>query len=429
MVKSVSCTLVINALDSRKECCSLRKIIITCRHPGPTWLIAESINTLITKYRIYLLLSRSAINFILERYPELLKSNRVTVYYLNNYSVEKYNVDSFTFTKQMNENSNKNQLLLLQALTAFLKTISFDIVIRTTPSSGIDVDEILPTAVRSLGYTGPILAIQDYYGVGNLLNNGEDTLLKYGVTHLATVDNLAMDLMKTRFTGSIHSVGWIAHDSFLKATPFHLIRQEKRNILGVTNKDLIVFFACSALNNEVDLVVFEHVLKSLQKLNLEFSFLYKVHPRMTNREISKYKDIINKNGKGIRLISEESFSTYLEFLAVPDLIISTASMVNIDALAYATIEKNFENAPVSLYIEDKFIRKAIQQDTGIDVLPTHLSGHGSLCTNLLCLKETIYRGLVDHTLRENTLIEAANYFKPKNASTNRLLNYIENIWE
>ncbi|PEK39641.1 hypothetical protein CN568_24160 [Bacillus pseudomycoides] len=405
----------------------MRRIVITCRHPGPTWFIAEAIPTLTSKYEIYLLLSDTAITFIVERYPSLLINERVQVFYLNKNIIEKINVKSFELSND-NIDGSIDTSLILESMIKFFKEIDFDIVIRTTPVTGIDVDEILPTAVRNVGYSGPILGIQDYYGVGNILNDGEDDLLKYGVTHLATVDNLAVEIMKHRFSGPIRSTGWLAHDLFLRSDPLSMVRENIRSSLGISQNQKVVFYACSALQYESDFIGFEHVLTSLVELNLDVTFLYKVHPRMTHREISKYADILNEFGKGLKVVPEDEFSDYLEYLAVSDLVISTASMVNLDTLAYTTLQGSFNDVPVSLYIEDDCIRQAILKATGLLTLPTHLAGHGSLCTNLLDLKETINQGLVNTVLRENILKEAAYYFKIKDPSAIRLLDYIEEIW-
>lgn len=437
----------------------LKTLLITVRHPGPAFFIAEALPVLAEKYQIHLLMTDSAIPLLASRYPELFHHPNINAHLPSNpwnpempfvrvqpghlEDLKDAPIQSNSVT-QLEPDDYEGIERLIEGMKSFLQLHNIDHVLRTTPASKIGVDEVLATAVRKADLIMPVLCLQEYYGLGLCLEADEHPLFIAGVQAVAVVDKLSQNLLKEQHPKlRSTTVGWIAHSGFIQGPDFVQVRREAREILGLQEDRKLVLYAgiCSQTVKDNDLADFQKVVQAIGELNSRFEkdkvlFAYKLHPRTSIAEGQAYAHTVRLHREHLSALNLELLSTYRHFLAVADVIISPTSSMNLDAMAYAATavsagrESEFDG-PVSLYTIDESSRRAMQAATGLELLPTHRPHQGSFLAEWEDLTDVIHQALFDSSARGKTLQQAVTLYGPDGLAAKRLLAFIqqESEWE
>jgi hypothetical protein len=420
---------------------SRNTLLVTLRHPGPLDFVIAAIPKLSASLHVVILATDSAARSLMERYAKHLYEQNVTIW-LDLWSPgvfrkvepgEKIRDLPSVATNsptQLRLNDHDGMNRLLPELVRLSAEIQPDIVLRTTPSHSIGVDELMPVALRSTGYNGPILALQDYYGVGLALGDDEHRIANVGVDAIATIDENASRMIQERLGIEATVVGWVAHETYLTGESHRKVRDEARAVLTLVDEKLILYAGiCSNLPDDNDVKDFVEVVRavaSLRKRQSKIRFGYKLHPRTGKEEAAKYHSFAAQAASEIGLIDLPAFPSQRHYLAVADLIVSPASAFILEALAFGSVdrEKDPNQTTVSLYTTGAYAQTAMKQLTGYSLLPTHEEDGGSLCSNYDLLDEMLERGLFDRNLRATVSENAARIYRPPGNSVAKLVDFI-----
>lgn len=413
---------------------SARKtLLVTLRHPGPVDFVMAAIPKLSESLNIVILATDAAAYSLSQRYSEHLNQYTVRVIEICPRSDESVG----HLATQLSLDDHEGMNVLLAELKRVATQIAPDIVLRTTPSHSIGIDELLPVALRSTGYCGPILCLQDYYGIGLALKHDEHPVANVGVDAVATIDESARRMLEARLGIRATVVGWVAHEEYLSGEPYRRVREEARDMLGLHDEKLILYAGiCSNLPEENDVKDFGQMIRAvslLSKRRDKIKFGYKLHPRVTKTEAELYDTIATQAAREIDLIDLRNFPSHRHYLAAPDLIVSAASAFNLEALAYGSVDRsangNPDDATVSLYTTGAYAQAAMKQLTGISLLPTHEEHGGSLTSSYESLDALLEQGLFDSTLRARVLMIADRIYQPTGDAVPKLVDFILSLRE
>lgn len=283
-----------------------------------------------------------------------------------------------------------------------------DIVLRTTPAHGSGVDELIFAAMNAVRCPAPLFCIQDHYGIGQGLLEAHS---------VATVDAIAAKLVQEQYGVDAAVVGWAAHQHYVSGMPWIEARVLSRKNVGIGLRDQLILYAgiCSGLSSEEDFRDFTEVVCALQKIeNLGFAVAAKPHPRHSAATQALYFDKIHK--AGLKIVDVSGLCEERLRLAVADVIISPASVMNIDALAYQAYWKawhdNIGNSVASVYTLTESSVKAMKLATTGSLFPSHTVGCGSFIAESGRIEETIATALVNHKARQECLTQAEALYLP-----------------
>lgn len=252
-----------------------------------------------------------------------------------------------------------------------VKAVDPELVVRTTPSTGYGADEAIASMVAG---RVPVLTLQDFPGVGQALAEHPDPA-DYRSRVVATPDAFGAEQLARR---GLHSrvTGWIAHERFVHAPPWPIARAQGRRRMGVADDDLVVLVVGSSA--DLPVTVDEQLLKGCAPATTgelgTTHLLYKAHPRRDPEDIACVAAVLESLGARPPLSKRERLSEAM-ILALPDLIVSLASVMNLEALAYAAIHDQL--APLSAYCGD-FDNSTFPGYWGSTLPSTHQPGHGNL---------------------------------------------------
>lgn len=254
-----------------------------------------------------------------------------------------------------------------------VEAVDPELVVRTTPSTGYGADEALSSVIAD---RLPVLVLQDFPGVGQALGDDTDPAGERS-RMIATPDVFGAAQLARRGLAA-RVTGWIAHERFLHAPPWESARAQGRRRLGVADGDLVVLVVGSSadLQPAVDEQLLEDCAPATNGELGTAHLLYKAHPR---RDAAGTARIAAASARlGARpLLMERPLLSESMILAMPDLVVSRASVMNLEALAYADVSG--QPAPLSAYSGD-FDTSTFPGYWGSALPPTHRPGHGSLIT-------------------------------------------------
>jgi len=417
-----------------------KTILISVRHPGPAFCFYELLPRLTTVYNVHLLVTDTALQILSERYMNVIEMG-IFIYSFNAELQRIERLDRsmlYSLSRvgtQFNEDDHKNIENFCDIIHNWLENIQFDLYIRTTPSSHIGIDEIIPTVMKNANYNQPILCLQEYYGVGKCLLDNEHRLLTKGPDAILTVDELAeRHLLNCGCKVPIHIIGWPAYDGLLTGIPFSTARNEGRSKLGLQDGHKLLLYAsiCSDLPDDNDLKDFEMLMTAILSLNntKNIRVWLKNHPRTRTEELEKYSLLKERLLGNVHFV-DGSILDYHECLASADLIVSPASALNIDAMAYAAtipggaVKHSIFRQPVSLYTIGKYSKMAMKNATGLDILPTHEAGRGSVISDYNELDTMVSRSLYDKSFRQKFISESRMIFKPKGNMAGKIMDIFD----
>lgn len=293
-----------------------------------------------------------------------------------------------------------------------------DLILRTTPSHGYGVDEaVSDIKLRLPDLLPPLLCLQDHYGVGQKLEAAEA---------IATVDQLAVALCKAQHNLDAHSVGWGAHQHFISERPWIESRNSARHKLMLQEGQKLVLYAgiCSGLSDDSDYSDYEQFITAAKSLPENVVIGFRPHPRLSQLNRKRYMERLENlhpNVVDVSIITDEC-----ERLAMSDVLISSASAINLDALAYqAAWGSKADNCMMSLYLMSPAGIAAMKEATGGWIFPSHYAGHGSCIITPCAIASGILVILNDADIRTKLLDEAVAYFCPRNNVGSHVVEWLE----
>lgn len=384
----------------------MKKILVTCNNPGPTTFICEIINNITPHYHIDLIVTNSSKDFIEKRYKEIFTNINVDIYICDDL------LGIIKIEEDYNKSSCHNDKIIYNHLYNFILKKKYKLLLRTTPVTEINIDEILPTAARNAGYNGPIVIIQDFYGVGKLLNNNEHSFYNFGGTDLLTVDNYAKQIMKSKFQGNLYIMGWVNHSKYHNKKYYGLINNDiDKSFLGKER----ILYVCSEVDGEIDIICCMHAVKYALKKNI--SIIIKFHPRMTKHKKERYiNKVLHISSSNELIIFAENLDwSYEEFLTIPNYIISIGSMMSIDSVALNCIIQDMKtklNPTLNIILRDKRFDNIIEKHLNTLEIPIFNKNQGFLITNLTNFEDDLNKIISDDNLKKNILKEGFQNFYP-----------------
>jgi hypothetical protein len=177
--------------------------------------------------------------------------------------------------------------------------------------------------------------------------------------------------------------GWVAHDRFHRARPYEKSRAAERAALHLSDDDTYVLLVGSG--PDVEVAAETALLAELAGLgellpHRSVRLEYRPHPRRRPEDATALLRLAGGSDHPVQPIGAAS-------LAAPDVIVSRASVLNLEAMAYAATWGE-RTTPLSVYVLDD--RSPIIDGYWAPSLPhTHLPGSGSLTVRAEIAREIV----------------------------------------
>lgn len=237
-----------------------------------------------------------------------------------------------------------------------------DLVVRTTPSTGEGLDEVVADVVRA---RVPVVCLQDFPGVGADIS-ATDLVL--------TVDAEAGRWVTARYGARTAAVGWVAHERFALIPPRTEVRAAFHRVAGLNGRPLALLVGASSdvpVDDEAEWI--RRVTASLRAAEplCDVWVTYRVHPRRAPVERER-----------LTAMGPSPVGPADGLVAAADLVLSRASVMNLEALAHAGADVLAGRAdpavmPISLYV-DRPDGPLFPGYWGPEPPRTHRPGGGSL---------------------------------------------------
>ena len=212
---------------------------------------------------------------------------------------------------------------LLRAVRAVIAEVRPDVVLRTTPSEGIGIDEVLATAAAPI----PTVAFQDFYGLGWGLGPGEHPVADTPAARVLVVDEAAADMVERHASVPSTVVGW-AHLAHVATWPQHERLRSQHHRSGRRQVGIIG----AAVDEPVSEV---HRFSPIAEAYVAAGALvaYRPHPRTPARIAADIQARLPRGDHGAQLAG-----TVQAALAAVDVVISDSSILNLEAMAYVSTD-------------------------------------------------------------------------------------------
>jgi hypothetical protein len=411
------------------------RLLITARHPGPADLILGLLPGLAEYMELHIIATDTALQLLLDRGRPTLRDCATTLWTHGTQGFHRVDLSvppalppPATFsTTQIDPADLASAARLVRELRVFFSSFMPDLFLRTTPSSLIGIDELAPAALRSGGFRAPIHCLQDYYDVGLALRDDEHPVAKVGIDAIATVDEAAARSVRERSGRDATVVGWASFDKYLTGLPYRAARVSGRRLLGLPENGKLVLYAGirAGLPDGTDLLDFEQCLAALvdySALRPEVRVALRTHPRCPPEERLAYQQLCQTYDRRIRFQSIDRLTEFRQVLAAPDALLSPASALNLDALAYAATDPNPETQ--SVFLTGPYARAAFQASAGSALPPTHQSGSGSFLSGYETLGDILDQALFSPTDQAAAAARAAALYRPDGACALRLARFL-----
>lgn len=268
-----------------------------------------------------------------------------------------------------------------------------DVVIRTTPSTGWGPDELIATAVAG---RVSVIGVQDFPGLGTALRAGSHPAVERGADTVLAPDEVATGWLRTCAGVPADSIGWLAHDRFHTAPPYDEQRAIGRQSAGFSAGQICVLVIGSgpdvAFTEEADLVAeAAGIVGALSPAVARIG--YRPHPRRAAGDAALLQDALAAHVPVTARILPRDLAPGLAGLAMADVVVSRASVMNLELEAYAATWTS-RHVPLSAYLmdEDQFF---IAGYWGPQAPATHRPGGGSLVVSA-GLGSAVARELATH---------------------------------
>ena len=386
----------------------MKKILITLRHPGPTQAIVAILPSIVRYYEVTLVASDAGLSTLITRFGEQIESVELFYLYHNQWKIfseqcadwEKSDIAEFECgDPQLDQLRNK--------LAELIKSVHPDVVIRTTPTIKIGIDEIIVEICSECFPNVRCLCYQEDYGCGVYLEKMPNPI--------AVIDRYAQKMLEQASIDSV-VVGCLGQSLYKYYKPYDVARSLARKKLGIGDAECVVLYclgASTAFELELD-----HFITVLNQMNT-CKMYYKFHPRNTEMQ----RKMIQEVSKDRAILLPEPFP-YDETISFPDFILSIASALNQDSLQYQ-IECNKDTFhTISVYTKGEISSAVLNSTLGVSELPHTQEGMGSLIIN----EEKISDDTVDceNVCLDRLFSEAKQRFGiSESERLDNLINYIE----
>lgn len=411
-----------------------KDLLITLRHPGPADAVLPIIPMLDEIYNVKLVVTDTAINILNERYNDYI--GKYEIYYpglnFKNGFVKEFCVNHFKTQYEDDEVDEYEEFFYV--FEKFIKQMKPNIVLRTTPAYGWGIDEILPRAIKRNFDKTKIFCYQECYGVGRALKSNEHPVASFGSDNICTVDEGSVKFLKERDISS-QSIGWLSHIKYKDLESYSLAKSKVRVHYNILEMERVFLYAVVKTGNILEEVehfsAFLSTLKKVKEVHENITAYIKYHPRNTSEDVRAYEEAIKKIE--LNVIRIESDIPYAWILALPDVIYSVASNLNIDALAYQFFEASFTDIEIrlkranclySIYSYDDFTKKILVKATGEDMLPSHTDYSGHIIVDNTNLEDTIMLILNKPDSFSKQTKFAYNNFRPYSDVVNNIISFL-----
>jgi len=291
-----------------------------------------------------------------------------------------------------------------------------DIVLRTTPAYGFGVDEAIGCALEP---EIPMFCLQDHYGLGRDLARVE----RMGVT-----DGLARDCAPEGAASRVDVLGWLSHERFLKAEPWRSARDVGRAKLGLRPGDLAVCYVCinevEPMSGREDIAAF---LDAASTISAPSRWSVRPHPAMSAAEARWCARAAHESG--LNILDTTRLGSEREWLSAFDLLVSPASIMLVDALAFRLTDPEPLEAGrgdlACLYLTTRRACAAMAAASGLERFPTHYPGRGFALGAEDDLAEALAAALEDDVDRAALIAAAATHFRPSLGVASRTCAWLE----
>ena len=174
-------------------------------------------------------------------------------------------------------------LRLLDACAQLVAAVNPQLIIRTTTAEGLGPDEVVPTVAEDV----PTICVQDFYGVGFALTDGEHPVAQRGVDVLCVPDPWAMEQAQRRGVQRVQAVGWTILDDIASWGADY---PESRETPSPHRIGLVG--GANGLDFELDL------LGEAGAVLKDFSVEYRPHPRLSAEDQTSVRLACKKSGIG-----------------------------------------------------------------------------------------------------------------------------------
>lgn len=343
----------------------MKKILITLRHPGPVQSIAAVLPYLAKHYNVTVVATDAGLSTLIMRFREQI--DNIQIYYLYHNQWKLYSKQCEDWKKADKaefdwEDAKLNQLR--NKLAELIEFIHPDVVLRTTPTIKMGIDEIVADVCGRISLDIRCLCYQEDYGCGINLGSVPNPV--------AVVDRHAQNMLEEVAINSV-VVGWLGQNIYQYYTPYNVARSLARQKLGIYDYECVILYSLGASRSfELDLEHFKTVLNQISKCKI----YYKFHPRNTANQRRLIQDV----AKDKAIMLPETIS-YDEAISFPDFILSVASALNQDSLQYQ-IECHEEKLnTISVYTKGTISSGILISTIGVSELPHIRDGMGSVIIN------------------------------------------------
>jgi hypothetical protein len=301
---------------------------------------------------------------------------------------------------------------LLAACRRLADRIQPDLVVRTTPATGFGADELIGTAVAG---RAPVLCIQDFPGLGLALGGGQHPVATATAAEVATVDATSAGWIERRHAVPARVLGWIAHERLARFPAYSPAREAARAGLGVGGQKIALLVGSSsdvAVGAEAAMITAACGLARLAALR-PLRLAYRAHPRRSAAQRERLQRTFAAAAGASALAIPRSLAE-AALLALPDVVVSRASVLNLEVLAYAGTAGDVRAMPISVYCGAD-APELFPGYWGPQPPVTHQPGGGSVIAAAGTLAAAVAAALG----QRETLAAAALAYRPRGAAAER----------
>lgn len=412
----------------------MKKLLFTCRHPGPLDSLVKLIERLRARYTVYLLVTDSALESLISRHRALLgtwanvrmvlPAERAPAASFVDSTLGEWIVlsaesalhvapaapahDSWT---QLADEQFSAIDRLVESLARLFRRLRPDIVVRSAPAEDIGVDEIAATARMRADPAFRLLCFLDEPGVGRAIGPNRHPRLSNAIDGCIVHDAECAALAEQEL-GMSAGIASIAARAPAGGGDWRAARAGLRQRLGIGEEERVVLIALNysryyqpEWRREV-----EAILRACAELAADHAvrFALRPHPR-TPADVRALLDKL-KAPLGLSWAAGLERGWTEKLVLVPDVIVSHASDMNIEMLEHLAADRRAtepanDRVPVSVYVVDDYVQKLVNYLAWLPTLPRHMTGHGSLITPVAGALTALERALFEPELGTRLLAE------------------------
>ncbi len=310
----------------------LSRILASARHPGPAHCLAAAVAA-VPEAEWNIAAHPAAAQLLAEAYPEVMAGARVIEV-------------PFAEAQEADHDQIRAGLAFCARLVDAIRP---DVALRTTPSTGWGMDELVATAVAG---RAPVIALQDFPGLGIALRAGAHPVAVGGVDAALAPDEISAGWLSDRAQAPVTPVGWLAHDRFHRSPPYDRQRAESRREAGIGASELCMLVIGSgpdiSLAAEAGLVA-EAAAGAGALSPTPVTVEYRLHPRRPAAEASGLAEALRVALAPNARLPAGRLAPGVAGLAAADIVISRASVMNLETMAYAATW-HCADPPLSVYV-------------------------------------------------------------------------------